>query len=167
MNDPTQQPRQTQQTRADGLVAVPGGHPVATVVGAVVMAAASGAVVGTAAGPVGTVVGAVVGAVVGGMGGDAIASSVEEAHDASYWRENYRSRPYVDAGANYGDFGPAFAFGSQSRRRYEGRTFDQVQSDLMADWEGARATSNLSWDRARHAARDAWERDSNPPRQSV
>ena len=153
----------TQGAQSDGLVGVPGGHPLAAVVGAVAVAAASGAVIGSAAGPVGTVIGAVPGAVVGGMGGDAIASSVEEAHDAGYWRDHYSRRPYVDPGASYAGFGPAFAFGSPARLRHQGRSFDQMQSDLMRDWDDARGTSTLPWDRARHAARDAWECDSNLP----
>ncbi len=68
-------------TLDDSLVGVPD-HPLAAAAGAVVTGAAAGAVVGTAAGPVGAVIGAAVGAVAGGLGGDAIASSIEQVHDA-------------------------------------------------------------------------------------
>jgi hypothetical protein len=139
----------------DSLVGLPD-HPLAAVAGAVVTGAAAGAVVGTAAGPLGTVIGAAVGAVAGGLGGDAIASSLEQAHDANYWRENYAKRPYVEAGDSFDDFGPAFEYGTAWRGRHAGRTFDEVEPELAAHWESARGASRLEWDRARFAARDAW-----------
>jgi hypothetical protein len=137
------------------LVGLPA-HPAAAAAGALLTGAATGAVVGTAAGPLGAVVGAVVGAVAGGLGGDAIASSVEQVHDADHWRANYTQRPYFQAGDSFDDFGPAYEFGNVWRERHAGRAFADVEPELAGHWESARGTSRLGWDRARHAARDAW-----------
>jgi hypothetical protein len=139
----------------DSLVGVPH-HPAAAAAGALVAGAATGAVVGTAAGPVGTAVGAIAGAVVGAMGGDAIANSVEQVRDANYWRANYLSRPYVNQGDRFEDFGPAFEFGIASRQQNGGRTFVLIEPELAARWDAARGTSRLSWERARPAVLDAW-----------
>jgi hypothetical protein len=139
----------------DALVGVPD-HPAAAAAGAVLGGAAAGAVVGTAAGPLGTVVGAAVGAIAGGLGGDAIASSIEQVREANYWRENYKRRPYVEEGDSFDDFGPAYEFGTSWRERHADRTFADLEPELATHWEGARGTSRLEWDRARHAARDAW-----------
>jgi uncharacterized membrane protein len=81
MNDSTT--RADKAPSDDPVVGLPQ-HPLAAVAGAVVTGAATGAVVGTAAGPIGAVIGAAVGAVAGGLGGDAIANSLEQAHDADY-----------------------------------------------------------------------------------
>ena len=139
----------------DSLVGVPD-HPVAAIAGALAAGAASGAMVGTVAGPVGMAVGAVVGAVAGALGGDAIASSVEQVRDADYWRENYTQRPYVSDTDTFDDFAPAFDLGTSGRGRHAGRAFDDVEPELALEWPGARGSSRLDWDRARHAARDAW-----------
>jgi hypothetical protein len=139
----------------DSLVGLPD-HPLAAVAGALVTGAATGAVVGTAAGPIGAVIGAAVGAVAGGLGGDAVASSLEQAHDAEYWREHYAKRPYVEEGDSFDDFGPAYEYGLFWREQHVGRSFDELEPELATRWEGARGSSRLDWDRARHAARDAW-----------
>jgi hypothetical protein len=153
MNETT---RQTDKTPTDEkLVGLPD-HPIAAAAGAVLAGAATGAVVGTAAGPLGAAVGAAVGAVVGGLGGDAVASSLEQAHDAEYWRENYAKRPYFEEGDSFDDFEPAYVYGISWRERHAGRTFDELEPELATRWEGARGSSRLDWDRARHAARDAW-----------
>ena len=146
--------RAAKNSHDDSLVGVPD-HPVAAVAGALAAGAASGAMVGTVAGPLGIAMGAVVGAVAGALGGDAIASSVEQVRDANYWRENYGQRPYVGEGDSFDDFGPAFDFGTSWGQRHAGRAFDEVEPELALEWPGARGTSRLDWDRARHAARDA------------
>ena len=147
--------RASENSHDDPLVGVPE-HPVAAVAGALAAGAARGAMVGTVAGPLGIAIGAVVGAVAGALGGDAIASSVEQVRDADYWRDNYARRPYVGDGDTFDDYGPAFDFGTSSGQRHAGRSFDDLEPELAIQWPGARGSSRLEWDRARHAARDAW-----------
>jgi hypothetical protein len=150
----------TTEPTEDPVVGIPT-HPLSAGAGAVAMAVATGAVVGTAAGPVGTAIGAVVGAVVGGLGGDAIASAVGEAQDATYWREHFVQRTHVKPGSSYEDYGPAFAYGESARQRHGDRDFDIVAVELGQDWMAVRGQSNLEWDDARPAARDAWVRSGN------
>jgi len=157
MNDTTIT-RPTDANR-DPITAAPGAHPVGTGVGALLGGAAAGAATGTVAGPVGTVIGAAVGAVVGGLAGKGVAESIDPTREDAYWRENYKSRPYV-SGASYDDFGPAYAYGVNSYGRYPGRKFDEVEADLSRDWNSARGKSSLSWVRAKNATRDAWDRIS-------
>ncbi len=147
----------------DPLSGAPGAHPVGTGIGAALGGAAAGAATGTVAGPVGTVVGAAVGAVVGGLAGKGVAESIDPTREDAYWRENYKSRPYV-GDASYDDYGPAYAYGVSSYASHAGHghgSFDDVESDLGRDWNAARGRSSLSWDRAKSATRDAWDRLSD------
>jgi len=85
------------------------------------------------------------------------------AAEDAYWRENFRERSYIGADDVYDDFGPAYVYGVQSFRHYEGdgRHFDEVESDLSRDWEKFKGKSRLSWERAKAAVRDAWNRLSS------
>jgi phage tail tape-measure protein len=143
----------------DPISGTPGAHPIGTGVGAALGGAAAGAATGTVAGPVGTVVGAAIGAVVGGLAGKGVAESIDPTREDAYWRENYKSRPYV-SDASYDDFGPAYAYGvsSYSMHAGHGHDFGDIESDLGRNWDKVRGTSSLSWERAKNATRDAWNR---------
>lgn len=147
----------------DPLTGAPGAHPVGTGLGAVAGGVASGAAIGTVAGPVGTAIGAAVGAIAGGLAGKAVAENIDPTAETAYWRDNYTSRPYVEQGDKFDDYAPAYNYGvnSAAHAQYEGRAFDDVESDLSNSWHKVRGESGLTWDRARHAARDAWDRVRN------
>jgi len=146
----------------DPVTPVTGSHPVGTGVGAVAGAVAAGAAAGTAAaGPVGTVIGAAVGAVAGGLIGKGVAEMIDPKAEDRFWRDNYSSRPYVDSGATYDDYGPAYRYGVDAAVRNPGRAFDDVDAELGTNWPSTRGTSRLEWDRAKHAARDSWQRVSD------
>ena len=138
-----------------------GAHPVGTGLGAAAGGAAAGALAGTVAGPVGTVIGAVAGAVAGGLAGNAIATSIDPTAEEAYWRENYSSRPYVTRGATFNEYRPAYRYGVDAHRRFEGRSFEEAEPELMRDWDRVKGASSLTWDNARHAARDSWQRVSD------
>lgn len=152
--------RQNEGTDAnrDPISGAPGSHPVGTGVGAILGGAAAGAATGTVAGPVGTVIGAAVGAVVGGLAGKGVAESIDPTVEDAYWRDNYRSRPYVTPTSSYDDFGPAYAYGVSSYGTYRGRAFNDVESELSRDWDKAKGSSKLGWDHAKGAVRDSWDR---------
>lgn len=142
----------------DPLSGAPGAHPVGTGLGAA-GGAAAGAVIGSAAGPVGTVVGGAIGAVAGGLAGKGAAEAVNPTVEEAYWRENFASRPYVTPGSDFDTYSPAYKYGWESRGRFVGSSFDDVEKDLGREWEsGHGKKSGLGWDRAREAARDAWHR---------
>ena len=145
------------------------GHPVATGVGAavggaaggVVGAAAAGAAVGGVTGPVGAAIGAVVGAVAGGLMGRGAGKAFDPDAEHAYWRDNYSTRPYVQQGSTFDDYGPAYRYGLDAYSRNPNRSFDELDSDLGRDWNNVKGTSRLEWDRAKHATRDAWHRVSD------
>jgi hypothetical protein len=94
----------------------------------------------------------------GGSGGKAIAEMLDPAGEAAYWRENYESQPYYEAGCTYDDYHPAYRAGWEGRARYEGRSFAEVERELRADYERRRGSSRLDWERCREAVRAAWNR---------
>ena len=117
---------------------------------------AAGAAAGTVAGPVGTVAGAAVGAVVGGLAGKGVAEMIDPTAEEAYWAQNYEREPYYERGYTFADYHPGYRTGWEGRARHEGRTFDEVERELQADYTRNRGKSRLEWDKNRHAARAAW-----------
>lgn len=145
----------------DPITGTPGAHPVGTGLGAAAGGMAAGAAAGSVAGPAGMVAGAAVGAVVGGLAGKGIAEKIDPTIEEAYWRENYTSRPYVTGGATYDDYGPAYRYGIDGYTKYPGRKFDEIEADLSRDWQRAKGKSALTWEHAKHAARDSFQRVSD------
>lgn len=141
----------------DPISGAPGAHPVGAGLGAAIGGAAAGAATGTVAGPIGTVIGAAAGAIIGGLAGKGIAESLDPTAEDAYWRENYVTRPYVRAGADYDDYRPAYQYGINAYAKYEGLDFDAIEPDLERDWPTSRGSSTLSWVGARLASHDAWD----------
>lgn len=146
------------EANRDPLSGEAGAHPVGTGLGAVAGGVAAGAATGTVAGPIGTVVGAAVGAIVGGLAGKGVAEAIDPTRERAYWSENFSGRAYVENGASFDDYAPAYDFGVNARGKYPGRDFDEVETQMSSEWGASRGSSSLSWDRAKHAARDAWNR---------
>lgn len=141
----------------DPLSGQPGAHPVGTGVGA----AATGVIttaIGATGGPVGALIGAVVGTVIGGLVGKSAAERVNPTVEESYWRDNYRTRPYYQEGRTYEDYEPAFQTGYEGYRRLygDGRRYEDVETELQRDYEQHHRQNRMPWDDARHATRDAW-----------
>ena len=74
----------------------------------------------------------------------------------TYWRLNYKTRPYFKSGRPYADFQPAYRYGWESARRYAGRRFEEVEVELEHGWN--QTAGRLSWSESREATRDAWTR---------
>ena len=151
----------TSNENRDPLSGEPGAHPVGTGMGASVGAVVAGAVAGSVVGPVGTVIGMAIGATLGGLAGKGLAESVDPTAEDAYWRRECRSRPYVEAHAGYDSYGPAYSYGVAAFERYQGRQFELIEPELARDWNAMRGESDLSWDRARPAVKDAWQRMSD------
>jgi hypothetical protein len=90
--------------------------------------------------------------------GRGIADLLDPAAEEAYWRENYETQPYYEAGYAYDDYHPAYRAGWEGRVRHEGRSFEQVERELEADYNRNRGSSRLTWDQCRVAARAAWDR---------
>ena len=121
-----------------------------------VAGAVTGAAVGTAAGPVGTVVGAIAGGMLGAKAGGSIAEAVNPTEYNKYFESNYRNAPYYSAGRDWNDYEPAYKYGYDTYGQYQGRRFEDVESDLERGWDKTKANSRLAWADARGAVRDGW-----------
>lgn len=76
--------------------------------------------------------------------------------DSTYWQQQYQSEPYYNQARNFGDYEPAYRLGTESRSRYAGQRFEDVEGDLRGEYEASRGSSKLGWDEAREATRAAW-----------
>jgi hypothetical protein len=149
-----EKPTAKQGARSGGL----GDHPASTGLGAVAGGLATGAVVGTVAGPLGTIAGATVGAIAGGVAGAALGEAIDPVVEEAHWKKTYSQEKYYQTGLTYDDYGPAYRVGFQGRGKHRGRKFDDVQSNLEADYNRVKGSSRLSWDKAKRATRAAWDR---------
>lgn len=157
-NQEKREPMESHLNR-DPLTGESGAHPVGTGVGAAATGAV-GAVVGAAGGPVGAVVGAVIGGVVGGLVGKSTAEAVNPTVEEAYWRENYRSRPYVRPEHRYEDYHPAYKTGYEGYARHADRvkTYEEIEAELQRNYETNYNGTTLPWNDAKYATRDAWDR---------
>lgn len=141
----------------DPITGTPGAHPVGTGIGAA-GGGAAGAAIGAAAGPIGAAVGLVAGAVAGGLAGKGVAEKVDPTVEDNYWKINYSKQKYVEPNSTYDIYQPAYRIGYEGRSRYPGKRFEEVESNLQRDYETSKGKSALSWDKAKNATRDAWNR---------
>ncbi|WOD37463.1 hypothetical protein [Nodosilinea sp. E11] len=77
-----------------------------------------------------------------------------------YWRHNYATRPYVEPDHSYEDYSPAYRTGYEGYSTYakDGSTYKDAEPHLRTRYEQEYGSSRLSWDTARHASQDAWDR---------
>lgn len=144
----------------DPMSGEPGAHPLGTGLGATIGAMVAGAAAGSVVGPAGTVIGMAIGATLGGLAGKGVAESIDPTAEDAYWEREYRGRPYVETDASYDNYGPAYSYGVAAFGRSEGRSFELMEPELMQEWMAMRGRSDLSWDQARPAVKDAWQRMS-------
>lgn len=73
------------------------------------------------------------------------------------FRRDFQSR-YGSAGGRYEDYSPAYQYGYQaaSDPRYQGRSWDQVESDLRSDY--GRRYPNSTWERMKDSIRYGWDK---------
>jgi hypothetical protein len=90
------------------------------------------------------------------------AERVDPDRERDFWRENFSERDYVEPGSSFSDYGPAYDFGVQAHGRYPGRHFADAEYEMSSQWAAQRGSSSLSWELARPAAQDAWNRISAP-----
>ena len=77
----------------------------------------------------------------------------------TYWRSNYQSRPYASGGSSdYDAFRPGYRYGYESAGRYQGRNWNEVESDLSRDWNSYEHRGKSTWEQVKGAVRDAWDR---------
>ena len=141
----------------DPITGTPGAHPLGTGAGAVV-GAISGAAIGTAAGPLGAVIGAAAGAVVGGLVGKSSAEAVNPTAEEVFWRETYVREPYYVQGRAYEYYAPGFRAGWKGRVRHDGRSYEEAEPELLAEYLLTKSEIDPDWQEISPAARAAWDR---------
>ena len=75
-----------------------------------------------------------------------------------WWRDNYRSRPYVDESRSFEHYAPGYRYGYESVTRYGRRPWSEVEGDLRGGWERYEHRGESTWDQIKDSVRDAWER---------
>src|SRR5690606_27860945 len=96
--------------------------------------------------------------------GNLIAQGVNPEAEHEYWRSNYRQRSYTREHEPYERYAPAYQYGWESYLRQGGgdrgraRAFNDIEPQLGREWDSHRGPNDLTWEHARHATRDAWER---------
>ena len=79
--------------------------------------------------------------------------------DDTYWRSNYRSRPYASsADRDYDFYQPGYRYGYEAANRYRDRGWNDVESELSRDWNSYQYRGNSTWEQMKDAVRDAWDR---------
>ena len=80
--------------------------------------------------------------------------------DDTYYRRHFDSA-YSTAGGSYDDYAPAYRYGTQMRgdTRYQGRQWNDVESDLRSDWESRNGSATGStWEKMKAAVRHGWDK---------
>jgi hypothetical protein len=77
----------------------------------------------------------------------------------TFWRGNYRNRPYASSSSyEYDYYRPGYRYGFEAANRYEGRSWNEVESDLSRSWDKYEHRGNSTWEQIKDAVRDAWDR---------
>jgi uncharacterized protein (TIGR02271 family) len=80
--------------------------------------------------------------------------------DDSYYRNHFNST-YSAMGGSYDDYLPAYSYGTQMRSdtRYQGRPWNDVESDLRTDWESRNGgATGSTWEKVKAAVRHGWDK---------
>ena len=101
--------------------------------------------------------GAAIGAAAGGLAGKGAAKVVNPADEDRYWSESYSRTPYYTSGLTYDDYRPAYGLGYRARGLSDG-SFEDAELELSQEWNIAKGRSRLTWEQAKLAVRDAWNR---------
>jgi hypothetical protein len=84
--------------------------------------------------------------------------TADDAEELAYWRDNYEREPYYQPGYTFEHYEVAYRVGYQARSRHAGRSFEDAEPELRAEYERNRGNSPLTWDQSRNAVRAAWHR---------
>jgi len=92
---------------------------------------------------------------IGSLGADAQQQLDNDTAFRSHWSSNYGA----DSG-HYDEYAPAYGYGSlaASDDRYRGRSWDDAESDIRADWEARNAGTTSTWEKMKAAVRHGWDR---------
>jgi hypothetical protein len=75
-----------------------------------------------------------------------------------YWRSSFANRPYIGSHRDYSYWQPAYRYGFESARRYQGRAWNDVEDDLRTGWDRYEHKTRSTWEDIKAAVRDGWDR---------
>lgn len=75
-----------------------------------------------------------------------------------YWREHWKSRPYVVADRGYEYYEPGYRYGFERGLTNQDRQWQDVEGDLRSGWSSFDHRGHRTWDEVKDAVRDAWHR---------
>jgi hypothetical protein len=78
--------------------------------------------------------------------------------EEEYWREQYRNRPYFEAGRDFDYYRPGYRFAYDARDRYQDDEWDNVEANLQRDWDRYDDRGQTTWQQIKNAVRDGWDR---------
>jgi hypothetical protein len=84
-----------------------------------------------------------------------------EIDDDEYYRTHWNARyANSDEDQGYDALAPAYLYGSEARRneKYRSRHWDEVESDLQAEWEERNKGKSSSWENFKDAVMHGWNR---------
>jgi hypothetical protein len=81
--------------------------------------------------------------------------------EENYWREQHAKQPYADKERPFEEYAPAYRTGAEAAQKYPGKKFEDIEDEVILDYERSPAGAVLPWDHARHAVHAAWARLSN------
>jgi hypothetical protein len=142
---------------ADPITDEPGSHPIETGIGAVAAGASAGLVAGAVAGPLAAAAGVAAGAIAGGYLGKQMGEMIDPTAVDEFLRENFESRPYVQAGDSYEDFRKAYRYGGLAESKYGDSGLDLTCESLCKEWENIEG-NEMPWSRASGAVQDGYDR---------
>jgi uncharacterized protein (TIGR02271 family) len=92
-----------------------------------------------------------------GTTADNMAATATSADYDDDFRSDWNTR-YATMGGSYDDYAPAYRYGSTlgADTRYQGRTWDEIETDARSDWQTRYPGS--SWENFKAAIRHGWER---------
>lgn len=76
----------------------------------------------------------------------------------NYWANHYSSRPFVGKNLSHTQYRPAYRYGVSDATKVEGKTFEEVESELRKGWGRSHGKSRMAWEDAKPAVRDAYYR---------
>lgn len=74
-----------------------------------------------------------------------------------FFSDRYETADYYDEEYDFDDYRQAYRFGTYCRTRYPERDWDdRLEDEIKDQWEEFKGNSRLAWEKAKHAAKDAW-----------
>lgn len=79
-------------------------------------------------------------------------------NEATYWRDNWRARPYAKADRGFDYYLPGYRYGFESGTKYHGKEWNDVEPELRRGWDKYEHRGESTWEHMKDAVRDAWHR---------